>query len=296
MTLKGGTTHACAACKYQRRRCTPKCLLAPYFPADQPKMFQNAHRLFGVSNIVKILKGIDPSQKREAMNSIIFQANMRDRYPVEGCCYFIRGLQSQIHQTEMELHAVHSQLRLYRQQQQQQTHMQDGSTIIDECTSNLQLGINALTLYHEQADVNSLSTPLPVSSNEHYTNTINVAYNDENNSMWIQHAYPQHNFGTETNNINNNSNNTMSNNSVLMMQPLLVSSQHQNIQEEPVQDYDEMHTFFDTIDDKQSYIDSNDTSDSSSDSSLKDTTDSFQHVAKKELKNVAACFSLTSVN
>ncbi|XP_047339641.1 LOB domain-containing protein 27-like [Impatiens glandulifera] len=289
MTLKGGTTHACAACKYQRRRCTPKCLLAPYFPADQPKMFQNAHRLFGVSNIVKILKSIDQSQTREAMNSIIFQSNMRDRYPVEGCCYFIRGLQSQIHQTEMELHAVLTQLRLYRQQQQQQTHMQDGSTIIDDCTSNLQLGINALTLYHEQADVNSL----PVSSNEqHYTNNnMNIAYNDENNSMWIQHAYPQHNFsGTENNNI-------MSNNSVLtMQQPLLVSSQHQNIQEEPVQDYDEMHTYFDTIDDKQSYLDSNDASDTSSDTSLKDTTNSFQHVSKKELKNAAACFSLTSVN
>lgn len=34
----------------------------------------------------------------------------------------------------------------------------------------------------------------------------------------------------------------------------------------------------------------------SSESSLKDTTQSIEHVAENELKSAAACFSLTSVN
>nr|CAD1818355.1 unnamed protein product [Ananas comosus var. bracteatus] len=63
MMAKGGTSRpACAACKHQRRKCTADCPLALYFPADQPKQFQNAHRLFGVSNILRILKDLDPSR------------------------------------------------------------------------------------------------------------------------------------------------------------------------------------------------------------------------------------------
>jgi len=34
----------------------------------------------------------------------------------------------------------------------------------------------------------------------------------------------------------------------------------------------------------------------SSEESLKDTTQSMEHVAENELKSAAACFSLTSVN
>ncbi|KAK9278208.1 hypothetical protein L1049_027769 [Liquidambar formosana] len=67
-------------------------------------------------------------------------------------------------------------------------------------------------------------------------------------------------------------------------------------QQGAAQDYDEIHPFFDTIDDRQSYIDSKEAYESSSESSLKDTTQSLEHVAENELKSAAACFSLTSVN
>ncbi|KAG1347550.1 LOB domain-containing protein 22-like [Cocos nucifera] len=118
MTVKGGTSQACAACKYQRRRCSADCLLAPYFPPDQPKQFQNAHRLFGVSNIVKILNKLEPPQKTEAMRSIIYEANVRDRYPVHGCLGLIFTLHLQIQHTQLELDAINAQLSPYRHHHQ----------------------------------------------------------------------------------------------------------------------------------------------------------------------------------
>ncbi|CAN8269373.1 unnamed protein product [Cochlearia groenlandica] len=49
------TNQACAACKYQRRKCASDCILAPYFPHDRHNQFLNAHKLYGVSNITKII-------------------------------------------------------------------------------------------------------------------------------------------------------------------------------------------------------------------------------------------------
>ncbi|CAL0299016.1 unnamed protein product [Lupinus luteus] len=85
MTTKIGSNKACAACKYQRRRCSKDCPLAPYFPSNKPKTFSNAHRLFGVSNIIRILNQVKPHEKDETMKSIIFESDIRAKFPAEGC-------------------------------------------------------------------------------------------------------------------------------------------------------------------------------------------------------------------
>lgn len=118
MTIKGGTSQACAACKYQRRKCAPNCALAPYFPADKPKTFQNAHRLFGVCNIMKILKQLSDDQKDEAMQSIIFESDMRKKFPVLGCSYIIYNLNEQLKQAQKELHDVNSWLAMLQAKEQ----------------------------------------------------------------------------------------------------------------------------------------------------------------------------------
>lgn len=46
----------CAACKILRRRCVAGCVLAPYFPPTEPYKFTIAHRVFGASNIIKLLQ------------------------------------------------------------------------------------------------------------------------------------------------------------------------------------------------------------------------------------------------
>lgn len=119
-----GITQACAACKYQRRKCAPDCILAPYFPHDRQRQFLNAHKLFGVSNITKIIKNLSAPEKDEAMRTIIFQSDVRASDPVGGCYRMIRELQRQIEYSKAELDLVLHQLAICRSQVQQQTNFQ----------------------------------------------------------------------------------------------------------------------------------------------------------------------------
>ncbi|XP_057444747.1 LOB domain-containing protein 27-like [Lotus japonicus] len=113
--MKGGINKACAACKYQRRRCAKDCALSPYFPADKPKMFSNAHRLFGVSNIIRILKQVEPDERDEAMKSIIYESDIRAKYPQQGCYGVILQYQALIYKAMEELRYVQMLLAFIKQ-------------------------------------------------------------------------------------------------------------------------------------------------------------------------------------
>ncbi|XP_048495837.1 LOB domain-containing protein 22-like [Beta vulgaris subsp. vulgaris] len=99
-------TLACASCRFQRRRCVPDCALAPYFPAHQAQQFLNAHRLFGVNNIIKILSSVPPYAQDDAMTSLIYSANVRAYDPVGGCTHIVRLLMAQIAYYEEQLQGV----------------------------------------------------------------------------------------------------------------------------------------------------------------------------------------------
>ncbi|KAL8114632.1 uncharacterized protein LOC141668549 [Apium graveolens] len=115
MKVKGGPNKACAACKFQRRRCSD-CPLSPFFPADQPKIFNNVHRLFGVSKVIKILKKLrDHDQKVDAMKSIIYESYIREKFPVHGCFGIISQLHQELQQATEELHYVRAQLSMLKE-------------------------------------------------------------------------------------------------------------------------------------------------------------------------------------
>ncbi|XP_020550795.1 LOB domain-containing protein 22-like [Sesamum indicum] len=105
---------ACAACKYQRRRCAPDCPLAPFFPADRVKEFLNAHKLFGVGNILKILKRVPQHERHNTMRSVIFEANVRARDPVGGCHRLIRDMEERLLLCSSELDFVMKKLAFYK--------------------------------------------------------------------------------------------------------------------------------------------------------------------------------------
>lgn len=48
----------CAACKYLRRRCPSDCIFFPYFPPNNPERFASVHRIYGASNVAKMLQVI----------------------------------------------------------------------------------------------------------------------------------------------------------------------------------------------------------------------------------------------
>ncbi|PWA46074.1 LOB domain-containing protein [Artemisia annua] len=93
----------CAACKILRRRCVEKCVLAPYFPPTDPLKFTIAHRVFGASNIIKLLQELPESQRADAVSSMVYEANARLRDPVYGCAGAICQLQKQVSDLQAEL-------------------------------------------------------------------------------------------------------------------------------------------------------------------------------------------------
>ncbi|KAE8790986.1 hypothetical protein D1007_34634 [Hordeum vulgare] len=111
-----GQNQACAACKYQRRKCNPDCPLAPYFPADQQRRFLNAHRLFGVGHIQATLRETPPDLHTDAMRALIFQAEARACDPVGGCCRIILDYENHLLAAQAELAALLSHLDLCRHQ------------------------------------------------------------------------------------------------------------------------------------------------------------------------------------
>ncbi|XP_019424614.1 PREDICTED: LOB domain-containing protein 22-like [Lupinus angustifolius] len=161
------TTQACAACKYQRRKCAPDCILAPYFPHDRQRQFLNAHKLFGVSNITKIIKFLEPHEKDQAMRTIIYQSDMRANDPVGGCFRHIQDLQAQIEYYHAELELVLQQLAFVRAQAHQQ---QQSQHVYNPTMSNVNVGING-------EDVMSASDPLslynaPLTNQYHYISQV----------------------------------------------------------------------------------------------------------------------------
>uniref|UniRef100_A0A803P980 LOB domain-containing protein n=1 Tax=Cannabis sativa TaxID=3483 RepID=A0A803P980_CANSA len=100
----------CAACKFLRRKCMPGCIFAPYFPPEEPQKFANVHKIFGASNVTKLLNDLPSHQREDAVNSLAYEAEARVRDPVYGCVGAISFLQRQVHRLQKELDAANADL------------------------------------------------------------------------------------------------------------------------------------------------------------------------------------------
>ncbi|CAN4100899.1 unnamed protein product [Withania somnifera] len=100
----------CAACKILRRRCAEKCVLAPYFPPNDPIKFTTAHRVFGASNIIKFLQELPEYQRADAVSSMVYEANARLRDPVYGSAGAICQLQKQVNELQAQLAKTQAEL------------------------------------------------------------------------------------------------------------------------------------------------------------------------------------------
>eukprot|EP01018_Ginkgo_biloba_P000033 Gb_20398 [translate_table: standard] len=111
------TSTPCAACKLLRRRCAQECPFSPYFSPHEPQKFACVHKIFGASNVSKMLMEVPESQRADAANSLVYEANARITDPVYGCMGVISNLQHQIQSLQSELNALHSELIRYRCQE-----------------------------------------------------------------------------------------------------------------------------------------------------------------------------------
>ncbi|KAG6421627.1 hypothetical protein SASPL_118184 [Salvia splendens] len=103
----------CAACKCLRRKCTQECVFAPYFPPDNPQKFTNVHKVFGASNVSKLLNELSASQREDAVNSLAYEAEHRLRDPIYGCVGFISLLQQRLSQLHVNLENAKKELASY---------------------------------------------------------------------------------------------------------------------------------------------------------------------------------------
>ncbi|CAI7928620.1 unnamed protein product [Closterium sp. NIES-54] len=86
----------CGACKFLRRKCTSTCIFAAYFSPDQSLRFANVHRIFGASNVGKLLQELPPPSREDAVNSLSYEAEARISDPVYGCVGALFALQQQV--------------------------------------------------------------------------------------------------------------------------------------------------------------------------------------------------------
>ncbi|CAL5185832.1 unnamed protein product [Lathyrus oleraceus] len=184
---------ACASCKLQRRRCLKDCLLAPHFPADKPITFANAHRLYGVSNMVRILENIPEEMRQIAMRTIIYESNVRLMFPVHGCLGVIKECCDMISEAFKELCQVKELLHYCKVNHLQQLNLSSLLPSTSSQNPNLQPHV-------------PMDCPLRASTNSHVSN-IPIFNNVGNVSDYWNDIIPSdvNNIPTNTNlNINSN--------------------------------------------------------------------------------------------
>ncbi|CAN1174044.1 LOB domain-containing protein 1 [Linum perenne] len=131
------------------------CPLAPYFPPDNPQILESVHKIYGTSNLTKLLlvnkstihtpttrtaqhKTFTPMSheieiddiivgtqempeefRRKAADCMSFEVDARVRDPVYGCTRMIYQLQKEILMMRLELNNLNSMIALLSAQHQQ---------------------------------------------------------------------------------------------------------------------------------------------------------------------------------
>ncbi|GFQ03178.1 LOB domain-containing protein 20 [Phtheirospermum japonicum] len=101
----------CGACKFLRRKCISGCIFAPHFGSDQgAARFAAVHKVFGASNVSKLLSHIPANRRHDAVVTISYEAQARLSDPIYGCVSTIIALQQQVASLQAELSLVQTQL------------------------------------------------------------------------------------------------------------------------------------------------------------------------------------------
>eukprot|EP01018_Ginkgo_biloba_P011159 Gb_14010 [translate_table: standard] len=140
-----GSGAPCGACKFLRRKCVNGCIFAPYFGSDQgAARFAAVHKVFGASNVSKLLLHIPQHRRQEAVVTISYEAQARLSDPVYGCVSTIFALQQQVAALQTELSMVQTQLinsriaaaTAFHHQQQQMGILQQASVYANNNSCN----------------------------------------------------------------------------------------------------------------------------------------------------------------
>ncbi|KAD6120085.1 hypothetical protein R6Q59_026099 [Mikania micrantha] len=111
MATVAGSGSPCGACKFLRRKCAADCIFAPYFCSEQgPARFAAIHKVFGASNVSKLLLHVPVADRCEAVVTIAYEAQARIKDPVYGCVAHIFALQQQVACLQTQLMQMKAQM------------------------------------------------------------------------------------------------------------------------------------------------------------------------------------------
>ncbi|CAL1383215.1 unnamed protein product [Linum trigynum] len=105
-----GSGSPCGACKFLRRKCARGCVFAPYFCHEQGAAhFAAIHKVFGASNVSKLLAHLPVTDRCEAAVTISYEAQARLQDPIYGCVSHIFALQQQVVNLQAQLASMREQ-------------------------------------------------------------------------------------------------------------------------------------------------------------------------------------------
>ncbi|XP_021813290.1 LOB domain-containing protein 29-like isoform X2 [Prunus avium] len=99
-----GCGSPCGACKFLRRKCVTGCIFAPHFCYEEGDVdFSAVHKVFGASNVSRLLVHLPLSDRCKAAMSISYEAQARIQDPIYGCVSHIFALQQQVVNLQAQL-------------------------------------------------------------------------------------------------------------------------------------------------------------------------------------------------
>ncbi|GER57790.1 LOB domain-containing protein [Striga asiatica] len=105
-----GSGSPCGACKFLRRKCVKGCVFAPYFSHEQGSThFSAIHKVFGASNVSKLLTQLPINDRCEAAVTIAYEAQARVQDPIYGCVSHIFALQQQVMYLQAQVASLREQ-------------------------------------------------------------------------------------------------------------------------------------------------------------------------------------------
>ncbi|CAH1449837.1 unnamed protein product [Lactuca virosa] len=170
----------CGACKFLRRKCVNGCIFAPYFGSDQgAARFAAVHKVFGASNVSKLLMHIPVNRRQHAVVTISYEAQARLSDPVYGCVSTVLALQQQVAALQTELAMVQNQLINNRlivanaiQNSQQQLEPIHHLSLLQPAYSNASSASNNNIL-----NMNSFDSSLNNLGDDHQSGTLSQSFN-----------------------------------------------------------------------------------------------------------------------
>ncbi|GMI80751.1 hypothetical protein HRI_001744400 [Hibiscus trionum] len=153
-----GLGSSCGACKFLRRKCTNECVFAPYFCYDEAaNHFAAVHKVFGASNVSKLLLHLPIHNRSDAAVTISYEALARIRDPIYGCVAHIFALQQQVASLQEEIEVLINQMANHAVEAPSNGNLQAGTYLDDK----LQLASmdETMNTIHYQYDQATLADP-----------------------------------------------------------------------------------------------------------------------------------------